>query len=496
MSRRPLWILIAIAAVYRATLLGRGATAFVDETLYFASVMALEALAHGHLGAAATAVTLARGRQAAAIVQLPIAAMQALPAWFGTPASNLRSLLIPTTANIAVSLAILWLLHAICERVTRDRLAALAATAVYALLVNTNLYLRHVLPYDWSLLAGATATWIVVQRTPTPRRAIAVGLLLGTIVGLYVGYYLLAAVIAAATLGSAARDGLRRTIACAACLACGAAVVPVALEIVCRIGGVSYLSSSQVLSRSIYLGSFQEGWTFFPEYLARVEGVAGIVLISATLVAVARSAARAARLQLDAGDWLILCGAGGWMLEALLSAQWHVFVFYGRLIHPWMFVMALALASTLAAIPRNARRTVVAIVLVATIAWRVPSAVAFYRLSYPPDTLYALRIDTTRIAPARMICELTPGTSYASPGPLNRETRFPYSNATDYVLLNFCQGPPSGRVYADVPYRRIYDGPHWLTFPAYQYEGFTPKEREEMTAGNYRVEAYAGAPTQ
>ena len=91
-----------------------------------------------------------------------------------------------------------------------------------------------------------------------------------------------------------------------------------------------------------------------------------------------------------------------------------------------------------------------------------------------------------------MVCELTPGTSYASPGPLNRTTRFPYGAGGDYVLVNFCQGPPSGRFYVDAPgYRQIFDGPHWLTYPAYGYEGFAPDARAEITRGGYRVQAYA-----
>jgi hypothetical protein len=146
--------------------------------------------------------------------------------------------------------------------------------------------------------------------------------------------------------------------------------------------------------------------------------------------------------------------------------------------------MALALASAIATIERaTVRRIVCAGVVALAVASWVPAAIAYYGLAYPPDVLYSLGIDSTRVPPERKLCELTPGTSYASPGPLDRTTRYPYTNESDYLLINFCQGPPSSqRLNAvDTQHRALlYEGPHFLTFPAYAFEGFTPAQREEI----------------
>jgi|SRR5712672_2208733 len=62
MPRRLFLVLVILTAAYRFSLLGRGAQAFVDETLYFTSVKAL--------------------------LQPPVVALQAIPAHYGVPASK------------------------------------------------------------------------------------------------------------------------------------------------------------------------------------------------------------------------------------------------------------------------------------------------------------------------------------------------------------------------------------------------------------------------
>jgi len=104
MPRRLLPVLVILTAVYRFSLLGHGALAFVDETLYFTSVKALQSLAAGGVRGAIADISVARGRDGAAVLQLPVAALQAIPAHYGVPASNLTSLLIPTACNVIVSL--------------------------------------------------------------------------------------------------------------------------------------------------------------------------------------------------------------------------------------------------------------------------------------------------------------------------------------------------------------------------------------------------------
>lgn len=494
-------LLVAVVAVYRLTLIERGTLAFVDETCYFTSVMVLQAIGAGDLHGALSHITTNCARPGASLIQLPVALLQAIPSAFGVAASNPRSLLVPAVFNVGVSLTTLWFFFTVAVALCEDAWAALAAAVLYALLVNSNIYVRHLVPYDWALAVGACAMWLGVTGRRTVWLAARTGLLAGVMVTIYPGYYALAPVVGIAIGGQLWAQGPRRAAQSVIVFGAAVAVVIAAAELICRAGGVSYIGNALALSRTIGMGAFDEGWTFLPAYLIQVEHLSGIALLVGTAVGLWRAVAGLRRGALGAMDWLLVPAFAGWLWQAASSAELHRMVLYGRLIHPWLLFMAWALAAAMAAIDRKALRTVACamVVVVSVVSW-APSALAYYHLVYPSDVLYALRIDTTRLPAERMACELAPGTWYASPGPLNRATRYPYTDATNYRLVNFCQAlgltspppPPSGMEVSDGVL--LVDGPHWMTYPAYGFEGLPPDVRAAVAGNRYRVRAYRTAP--
>ncbi len=147
---------------------------------------------------------------------------------------------------------------------------------------------------------------------------------------------------------------------------------------------------------------------------------------------------------------------------------------------------------------RRAARAAVcgAVVLTAVVSW-APSAAVYRRLAYPADVAYQLGADTSRIAERNMPCELEPWGilyRYASPPPLNRSTGAPYSREANYFLVNFCFGQPKPGAFeaiAPPPDARLaYEAPHFLTFPAYGFEGYRPEERRDLIARRYTVRAF------
>ena len=497
MMKRWFVVLMVVVAVFRLTLLERGELAFVDETFYFTSVMAVQSLAAGDIHGAVAALDKARGRQGATLLQLPVAALQAIPSHFGVPASNLRSLLIPAVCNVAVTLLTLWLFFAICLAVCDDEWAALAAAVVYALLVNTNLYVRHMVPYDWALCLGMGALWLGITRRGTIANVALAGWLIGMLVTTYTGYYLLACVAGAVVVGQAWRaDGWLRAVRAAVVFGAAAVSVVGAMELLFRAGGSSYLANVMAVRRDIAFSSIDDGWMFLPEYLVIVERLAGVVLLVGVAAYAWRVGVRVFRRDVCLVDYLLLPAVLAWTVQSASSAQWHAIPLFGRLLHPWMPFLAWALADTLAAINRSTvRAAACAAVVCAAVVSSVVSARVYYRLAYPSSVLYALGIDTTRLSEDQMLCELNPGTWYASPAPLDRVTGYPYTSSDRFLLLNFCQAlmvVPQPRLTAAIrpDARLIYDGPHWMSFPAYAFEGLTHADRAAMADNNYRVRAY------
>ena len=494
---RPWAVLLALVAVYRLTLLDRGALAFVDETFYFTSVMALRSLSAGDMNGIVEALTSARGRSGATLLQLPVAALQALPAQYGVAASNLQSLLIPQVCNVLVTVAAVYFVFAIARALCGDERAAIASAAAYALLVNSNLYVRHLVPYDWALCCGLFSIWLVMTRPASQVRAALAGGLAGTVLVTYAGYYSFAAVVGMALVLETWRVfSLGRAVVDGAIFAAAAMSVVAGVELIFRAGGSSYIGSIADSPRTVVFSSVDDGWLFLPEYLFIVESATGIILLVAALAYLTRAAVRLLRREVRAIDSLMLPALLAWAVQSAAAAQWQAIPLFGRLIHPWMPFLAWMLADTMTA---PALRRVQRVLAFAVIAIAVAGAAVwtrqYYRLAYPPTVLYAFGVDTAKLTDDQMPCELNPGTGYQSPTPLDRATGYPYRSANDVVLLNFCQALmsiPRPRVHAQISDAStlIFDGPHWMSFPAYGFEGLIHADRAAMRSQDYRVRIY------
>ncbi|HUK35497.1 MAG TPA: hypothetical protein VLV86_16385 [Vicinamibacterales bacterium] len=496
-ARRLLALLLVAVGIYRFSLLGRGALAFVDETFYFTSVKALQSLSSGDLHSAVADIAAARGRNGAALLQMPVAALQAIPARYGIPASNLRSLLLPTACNVIVTLISLYFVFGIGVVLCGSAGAALAGAFVYALLANSNIYVRHLLPYDWALCVGLLALWLAITRQNSRGLAVWTGLLTGVLLTVYTGYYSLCAVIGLAVLwqawsSRALRDAFKFTLV----FALSAAAAIAAVELLFRTGGQSYFGSLRGVHRDISFTSYGDGWTFLPDYLLDVERLAGLALILGAVAYVWRAGVRIVHGRVRPIDRVMLTMLAAFVVQAASSSALHAIPLYGRLIHPWMPFLVWMLADSLTAAPgRRARAVAYTGVLAASVISFGLMNREYWPLKYPPDVLYAMGIDTEHLSPDHMLCELYPGTSYSSPGPVNRTTREPFTDRRDYVLLNFCQALPAvprPKQPAVVPSgaTRVFDGPHWMTFPAYAYEGLSREDREAIRRDAYRLQVF------
>jgi hypothetical protein len=490
------WVMAAVA-VFRLSLLGRGAMAFLDETMYYKAGLALDALHHGKIAGALAHIAFNNGRPGNALLQLVPAALQAIPFSFGVATSNPLSLLIPLFCNLLVSLLGLWLFWRIALQLFEgDRVAAVLATGVYGLLVNSNLYIRHLLACEPSLCLGLLALWLALTQPLSRRVAVGVGAISAFAFTVYPGYY---AFLATPLVALTAREDAGRSmarLADAALFAAGGGAVLIAMELLCRGGNIPYFASLRGLSGTISQGSFDEGWTFFPRYLVQIERAAGVVLLCGIVLFTARLAtdvARRNRLRLI--HWLVLAATAGWLWQAIASSVMQTMVLYGRLLHPWMAFLVWATIDAIRSI-RGAtiRKSMYVVTASASLVSWALFARQYVPLVYPADVLYDLRIDTTKLASSQRRCDMPFWHWYEAPGPIDRQTRAPLVNRPDVMLINFCQGAPSAekRPAAPACEPELFRAPHFMAFPAYGFEGLAPEQRVEITRPEYDLRVCGG----
>lgn len=511
-TRRVLAVAWAALLLLRLLLLGHGTLADYDESRYFQSFTVVRAAAHGDWRACAYNLSMVDARPADALWRcLPAAGQQLLARYAGWDVYTYPSLLLPTLLNWLATVFAAWFFLRICWRLLRDAPAgqqwALVAAVLYASLINTSIYVRHVLPYDGALALFMGLLHWVLRQPAAPagwfwaRLGVGAGLLWLVYPGYYAGPVLLVAPLL----------DWRRPLPWALAhwgrllaLGAGFGLPLLAAEWLSRVGGgPPFWAVSYDLSLHILQGDPAEGYTFWLKYLWQVESLLGMVLLGLLLFAIGRAGQAIGRKGVAAviphapRQKILLAALLLFLAHATAAAVGHRIVWYGRLLHLYLPFLVLAGVAALAHSPRPrwAAGAAVGSCLVGVISYLV-FFFKYQQVAYPPDIIAAYHLNCLPDSQLRYYEEVQVpkglrfqprGPRAAAPGQCPPA---PVDSLT--VLVNFALLYPPTAARAVVPEpgptsRVLFDGPHYRAFPAYEFEGLNPAERVETRRRQFRL---------
>lgn len=497
----------------RLALLGRGALVDYDERRYFQSFEALRAAAHGNWRACAYALSIVDARPLDALWRcLPAAGQLLLARYAGWDIYTYPSLLLPTLLNWVATVLAAWFFLRICQRLLASTPAArqwaLVAAVLYASLVNTNLYVRHVLPYDGALALFLGLLYWVLRQPAKPSGWFwtKLGAGAGLLWLFYPGYYA-GPVLLVLPLFDWQRP-LRWVVAHLAqlvALGVGFALTLAAAEALSRLGGAPpFWVVSYDLSLHILQGDPAEGYTFWLKYLWQVEGVLGMVLLTLLLLAFVQVGQRigcegmASSIPHTPRQRVLAAALLLFLVHATAAAVGHRMVWYGRLLHLYVPFLVLAGVAALASSAPHRRAAGLAL---GGCAVGVVSYILFFinyqQVFYPPDVIATYHLNCLSASQLRYYEEVHGPSGLPFPARGARSAASvqcpPASPDSLSILLNFAPlYPLTAATLTKVPgfgleARVLFDGPHYASFPAYSFEGLTPGERAETHRRRFRL---------
>ena len=267
---------------------------------------------------------------------------------------------------------------------------------LYASLVNTSIYVRHVLPYNGALLLFMGLLYWVLRRPDKPSVWFwgKLGVGAGLLWLVYPGYYAGPVLLVVPLLDWQRPVGwVLAHIRHLLLLGCGFGLPLLTAEALSRQGGAPpFWAVSYNLSLHILQGDPAEGYTFWLKYLWQVEDALGMVLLA--LLALGQAAQYISRVGLGAllprtpqrkvlvAVLLLL------LVHATAAAVAHRIVWYGRLLHLYLPFLVLAGVAALASCQPAAWAATAAI---GACALGIISYgfffVAYQRVAYPPDVI-------------------------------------------------------------------------------------------------------------
>ena len=485
-------IFLSFLFVLRLPFIFKGRHFFVDEDRYYLSFSSLKVLLEGDFKQAVLFLFSGHGRPFFILLGIIPAALQFLlkPFYF-PPESGLtiesasNVLFDPITpsyfdvvslCNLLVSMAICWMLFRIWRRFIKDEKILFLGITIYALLCNSNLYIRHLFPYEYSLLLFLFAIDIALD-VKKMKGVFFVGILSALGFSCYPGYALMS-FFPGVLLFSKGKfwDSIR------ACFfyVLGFSMIIFVWQMLSVWEGTSYIAHCRKLSNSIIQGDNFESLLFLFNYFLDVEKIIGVLLLILFAVGCGVSVKANKNVQLRVLLWTAV---GCYLFYALVGIVFHKVVMYGRLVHmyvPFIILGALVFLDQL----RNVswKRGLVIVLYISSIVSFFMYAPQYYSLTYPREFRYSI------------VKEIR-NKKYWGRG--TRQKPFD-PNSTNQKIVLFYDAwflyPIAEDIYP-IPseingFKLLKQASHPQEFLAYQYEGLSREERKRFRERNYEMRVY------
>jgi hypothetical protein len=399
--------------------------------------------------------------------------------------------------NFVIFLTILFLIFRIALLFSIPDKIALLVVLLYSVSINGYIYLRHVFPYDFSLMLLLFALWYLLMNklTLSYLRSFIFGILIAGAFIVYPGCFPLALSLPLFYIFIIyTKNTLRHLIIHSFSSGLGGVFLLVIFELLARYCGTSYLSDVKQTSGMITQGSFEESFSFILKYLWQAEFPLGIVYLFSL---VAGSVFLVKRLKKDKNEHLIylfLSTFIGFVIYASLGQFFHKMVFYGRLVHQYYPFMAILFGYILVMLIEMSSWPIGKVSLFAGITivlLSLPNHLAFARVHYPREILSNIK-KYERTHKMVSYCERQTHLDN-SQGIKSAEN---YEVKPILLLVNFCY--PTG---PDIPgdfkkfnpsdsTKLLFAFSHFINLPAYQYEGGNIRQREEYQINPLFIRAY------
>ncbi len=476
--------------LYKLVLINAGFMTEPDERRYLMTWSFLKHLSQGDISTALHAVFSANGRPGSVLLHSIPASLQLISAkLMGWEIFETQNFMLVFIYNFIVNLFILFLLYRIYKRLFDNRTLALLGILLYSVLVNNFSYLRHIYPYNESLLLFL---WLVYQLLKKYDKQTQITLKTAYIWGalaffaylIYPAYYLsfIAVYLLFNFILINKYKSANQIIKINFSYILGSFTVLAFFEILSQIGQSSYINNVLYLSETVTQGSFDEAFSFVFKYLWEVEKLTGLLLLLGMLLFLGflprliKQKSKGQKLILG----LIISFLVPYLLHAGLAFFFHKMIFYGRILHQFIFIIIVFLLYVIAQLPYQQQKFISLLMgLLASVQF-FSQIQAYQKIAYPRDVYWQY----LKTYPKKNIKEISEYDDAWSNLPSRLDSLYIKPQNNTVKVINSFYFYPFNDVQKFHPYKAdnkeklLFDRPHFINYKAYQYEGYGINDRK------------------
>src|SRR5690554_4240754 len=277
------------------------------------------------------------------------------------PTSSTQAMHLMGGFNLVVNLLISIFQYKILRRLNFSKGVAIMGTLLVAALLNSNLYIRHILPYESSLLFHFISIFILAGNNLTYRKVFLAGWFCalgffnyyGNFPMLLIagGFMLMRALKGELNKNSFANSKFKSLFASTTLLALPTIIALIILEAISLKNGASYISFLKLFSTTIFHGTPEEALGYIYTYFGLVEKYWGQTLLFLSTVAIFYAIFYKQVISSNAKG-LFLIAVFVYILYGLQGVLTKEMVFYGRILHLFYFFMIIGVLLMTSAYPK------------------------------------------------------------------------------------------------------------------------------------------------
>ena len=495
-----LYLSIAWVNLYKFVLIRQGFLTEPDERRYLMSWSFLKHLLQGDWQGAIHAVFSAQGRPASILLHTIPASLQFISA-------KIRHLELFETQNfdvvfvynLTINLITLYVLYRLFQLIFNNQILSLTGILFYSVLVNNFSYLRHIYPYDESLLLFIYLVYRLVKAyLNKPNFDIEFAFWTGSLAFLgfliYPAYYLsfMAVYILFNILIWYKKISLKSWLTLNSVYIAGSVSILLIFEILSRFGQASYLYNIRHLSGTVNQGDYKEAYSFIVKYFWQVEQFPGLILLAGIAIfSILFFKVNTPAKKLT--GMIVLSFLIPYLIFTTSAYFLHNLVMMGRILHQFVFVIILMNVFVLQMLNTKFQKYIV-LTLVFLLSIQFYSQIQTYlSISYPRD-VYWQYLKTYPLSHINQISEYDNSWSnlpqkmdgiYIKPNQqdsmtiVNGQYFFPVDTADKYHPYR----PKNNK-------KLIFNHLHFINYKAYQLEAYKIKERTLIDSLQLRIRVY------
>ena len=495
-----LYFVIVWTNLYKFVLIRQGFLTEPDERRYFQTWIFLKHLLSGDWQVAVRAVFSAQARPGSVLLHVIPASLQFLSAKIrGVELFETNNSDVVFVYNFFIFGLTLVVLYRLFQLIFKNRILSLTGVLFYSVLVVNFSYIRHIYPYDESLLIFIFLVYKLaknyrIKRVYSPKFAFWTGLLAFFAFLVYPAHYLIfmAVYVLFNLLLWQKKIAVKQAFSLNAAYIGGSVLLLLVFEMFSGFGQTSYIYNLLHLSGTVNQGDYNEAFSFIIKYFWQVEHFTGLVLLLGLLIFPVIYLASKMPSKSITG-LIVLSFLIMYLMYAVSSYFLHNLVLMGRILHQFIFVIVLMNLFVFEGLSDVLRKYfIILLTLVLTIQFYFQIQ-DYLQISYPRD-VYWRYLKTYPFSQIREISEYE--NSWSN---LPKRLDGIYIDKTKQDTITVVNGQyfypvddktKCHKYRSNQSKKLIFNKLHFVNYKAYQFEGYDFKARKILDSCRFRIRIY------